>query len=67
VKALAADRPVVLEVKTDPEIAPLPPHITLQQAKAFTAAMVKGDRGVGRVLADTAHQIIGEVFPAKKS
>lgn len=67
VKALAADRPVVLEVKTDPEVAPLPPHITLQQAKAFTAAMVKGDRGVGRVLADTAQQIIGEVFSSKKS
>ena len=28
-EALSADRPVVLEVKTDPEIAPLPPHITL--------------------------------------
>jgi pyruvate dehydrogenase (quinone) len=27
-EALSADRPVVLEVKTDPEIAPLPPHIS---------------------------------------
>ena len=32
-EALAADRPVVLEVKTDPEIAPLPPHISLKEAK----------------------------------
>ena len=32
-EALSADRPVVLEVKTDPEIAPLPPHISLKQAK----------------------------------
>ena len=29
-EALAADRPVVLEVKTDPEVPPLPPHITLE-------------------------------------
>jgi thiamine pyrophosphate-dependent acetolactate synthase large subunit-like protein len=34
-EALAANRPVVLEVKTDPEVPPLPPHITFQQAKHF--------------------------------
>ena len=27
-EALSSDRPVVLEVKTDPEVAPLPPHVT---------------------------------------
>ena len=29
-EALAADRPVVLEVIVDPEVPPLPPHITLR-------------------------------------
>ena len=33
--AFAADRPVVLEAKTDPDVPPLPPHITLKQAKAL--------------------------------
>jgi pyruvate dehydrogenase (quinone) len=42
-EALAADRPVVLEVKTDPEIPPLPPHIRLEQAEEMAKAMVKGD------------------------
>jgi pyruvate dehydrogenase (quinone) len=42
-RALAADRPVVLEVKVDPEIPPLPPHISVEQAKEMAAAMVKGD------------------------
>jgi pyruvate dehydrogenase (quinone) len=42
-EALAAGRPVVLEVKTDPEIPPLPPHIRLEQAEKMAAAMVKGD------------------------
>ncbi|ANI83026.2 thiamine pyrophosphate-requiring protein [Kosakonia oryzae] len=56
-QALQADRPVVLEVKTDPEVAPLPPHITLKQAKAFMASMVKGDRGAVQVLSDTASQL----------
>lgn len=60
-RALAADRPVVLEVKTDPSVAPLPPHVTLEQAKGFLSSMVKGDRGTASVLADTARQIIGGV------
>ena len=38
-EALASDRPVVLEVKTDPEVPPLPPHITWEQAKKMAAAM----------------------------
>ena len=58
-QALAADRPVVLEVRTDPEVAPLPPHVTLTQAKAFMSSMAKGDRGVAQVIADTARQVFG--------
>ena len=42
-EALHADRPVVLEVKVDAEVPPLPPHITTEQAKKMTAAMLKGD------------------------
>ncbi|OLP59761.1 thiamine pyrophosphate-requiring protein [Xaviernesmea oryzae] len=58
-RALSADRPVVLEVKTDPDVAPLPPHLTLDQAKSFLSSMAKGDRGAARVVADTARQILG--------
>ncbi|MGH2972446.1 MAG: thiamine pyrophosphate-requiring protein, partial [Gaiellaceae bacterium] len=42
-EALRADRPVVLQVKTDPEVPPLPPHITFEQAKKMAQAMLKGD------------------------
>lgn len=42
-EALAADRPVVIDAHTDPNIPPLPPHITLKQAKNFTSALLKGD------------------------
>jgi pyruvate dehydrogenase (quinone) len=42
-EALSSDRPVVLEVRTDPEIPPLPPHIRLEQAEKMAEAMVKGD------------------------
>jgi pyruvate dehydrogenase (quinone) len=35
--ALSADRPVVLEAYTDPNVPPLPPHITLKQAAAYSS------------------------------
>src|SRR5437764_545278 len=42
-EALAADRPVLYEAITDPEVPPLPPHIRMDQAKHMAKAMVKGD------------------------
>jgi pyruvate dehydrogenase (quinone) len=42
-EALAADRPVVLEVVTDPEIPPIPPHIKKELGKKSATAMLKGD------------------------
>ena len=45
-EALAADRPVVLEAVTDPDVPPLPPHITFEQASHFAQAIVRGDSGV---------------------
>jgi pyruvate dehydrogenase (quinone) len=40
-EALAADRPCVLDFVVDPEVPPLPPHITLEQAKNFTSALLR--------------------------
>ena len=34
-RRLSADRPVILEAYTDPNVPPLPPHITLKDAKNF--------------------------------
>jgi pyruvate dehydrogenase (quinone) len=58
--ALAADRPVVLEVKTDTNVPPLPPHITAEQVKAFMAAFMKGDRPLGGVMAKSLKRAIHE-------
>lgn len=65
-EALACDRPVVIEVKTDPNVAPLPPHITLAQAKAFASTLMKGDPDQGNVIIDTAKQVLGAVLPGHK-
>lgn len=42
-EALGADRPVIYEAITDPEVPPLPPHIRLEQAEGISEAMLKGD------------------------
>jgi pyruvate dehydrogenase (quinone) len=42
-QALAADKPVILEFVTDPQIVPLPPHVRLQQAKKTAKALASGD------------------------
>ncbi len=41
--ALSAGLPTVLEVVTDPDVPPLPPYLSRQQAKAFASALLKGD------------------------
>jgi len=61
--ALAADRPVVLEVKTDPGVPPLPPHITAKEAKAFLAAMLKGDRGAASTFAHLSGEWLKHALP----
>ena len=60
-EALSADRPVVLEVKTDPEIAPLPPHISFKEARGFMMSMTR-DEDAGHVIADTARQVINKIL-----
>jgi pyruvate dehydrogenase (quinone) len=42
-EALATKGPVLLEVRVDAEIPPLPPHIRWEQAEKMAKAMAKGD------------------------
>ncbi len=42
-RALAADRPTVLDVRTDPDVPPIPPHATYEQMKSTIEALMKGD------------------------
>jgi pyruvate dehydrogenase (quinone) len=65
-EALASRIPVVLEVKTDPEVPPLPPHISLKQAKGFTSTMLKGDPEAGGIIKNTARQLMASILPGHK-
>ena len=62
-RALAARAPVVLEVKTDPEVPPLPPHIGFDQAKNFMFMLAKSDAEEGSLLKETARQVLHKILP----
>ncbi len=64
-EALASNVPVVLEVKTDPEVPPLPPHITFEEARNFASMLIEVDPREGHLLADTARQLLSSVLPGQ--
>ena len=49
-RALTARRPVVVDVLTDPEVPPLPPHVELDQAMSLARAVMAGDEHSGRII-----------------
>jgi pyruvate dehydrogenase (quinone) len=42
-RALASDRPVLIEFLTDPQIPPLPPHVKVDQLKKTAKSLLHGD------------------------
>jgi pyruvate dehydrogenase (quinone) len=64
-QALGADRPVVLEAITDPDVPPLPPHISLEQARAMLSALAKGDVDRRGVIRQTLRDKVEEFIPRR--
>ncbi len=52
-EALTAGRPAVLEVITDPEVPPLPPHIQFDQAKGISKALLGGDPASREIITES--------------
>jgi pyruvate dehydrogenase (quinone) len=65
-EALSADRPTLLDVRVDPDIPPIPPHATLQQALDSAKAMVKGDEDRWGVLREGLKTKAREVLPGSR-
>jgi pyruvate dehydrogenase (quinone) len=65
-RAFAADRPFVLEAYTDPNVPPLPPHITVKQAREFASSMIKGDPDAGGVIRQSFRDLIESYLPHKR-
>jgi pyruvate dehydrogenase (quinone) len=58
---LSADRPAVLEAVVDPEVPPLPPHITFEQAVHFAKAVLHGDEGRSAMIRQSFRQLLDSV------
>jgi pyruvate dehydrogenase (quinone) len=65
-KILSADRPGVFEAYVDPNVAPLPPHISLEQAKNFLASILRGDAQALGFLKQVAKDVAAGYLPARK-
>ena len=64
--ALAADRPTVLDVRCDPNVPPIPPHTTLEEAKALAAALIHGDEDRAGVVRQGIKQKAQQYLPGRK-
>ena len=61
-EALRADRPVILEVRTDPNVPPLPPHITVKDARNFLSSLPHEPERAS-VIKNSAREILASVLP----
>lgn len=62
-KALSSRRPVLIEAIVDPEVPPMPPHITFKQASALTRAILKGDPDGIRMIVQSIKQAMPSILP----
>jgi pyruvate dehydrogenase (quinone) len=65
-RALAADRPTVLDVRCDPDIPPIPPHATFAQMKSVASAMAQGDENAWGVLKEGVKTKLQEFLPHRE-
>jgi pyruvate dehydrogenase (quinone) len=56
--AFAADRPVIIEFITDPNVPPLPPHLTGEQALNYLRALIKVDPDEWQIIRQSAKQLL---------
>ena len=64
-QALAADRPTVLDFRTDPDVPPIPPHATFEQAKDLAKALLHGDPDSVGIVKEGLMAKVREVLPGK--
>ena len=64
--ALTADRPTLIEMVADPNVPPVPPHLTGAQWKAYLSALLHGDPEAARIVVASAKEAWASLFPPKK-
>ena len=64
-EAFSADRPFVIDAVVDPDVPPLPPHITIEQARHLMTALRKGDPNARGIMNESFKQKILEFLPGR--
>ncbi|CAG6396375.1 Pyruvate dehydrogenase (Quinone) [Actinacidiphila cocklensis] len=65
-RALAADRPFVIDFRTDPAVPPIPPHATWDQIEAAASAVLQGDTDRAAMVRQGVKAKIQEMLPGRR-
>lgn len=65
-RSLSAAGPVLLDVLCDPEVPPIPPHATAEQAASVLQAVLEGDPGAARFVVVGAKTELQEFLPGRR-
>lgn len=65
--ALSSDVPTVVEMVTDPNVPPLPPHVSSKQARAFASALWHRDPDALKIILATLRELWGGIASGRKS
>ena len=63
--AFSADRPFVIDAVVDPNVPPLPPHITVAEARSLLKALRGGDPDARGLVTESFKQKILEFLPGR--
>ena len=64
--ALSADRPTLLDIRTDPDVPPIPPHATFEQIKSTASAILHGDEDSAGFIKQGLKQKVQQYLPGTK-
>ncbi|MEJ3659222.1 thiamine pyrophosphate-requiring protein [Actinomycetes bacterium KLBMP 9759] len=64
--ALTAGRPTVLDVRCDPEVPPIPPHATVEQATSVLQSVLKGDPSAWHMIVQGTKTKLQEALPGRR-
>ncbi len=65
-RALSAERPTVLDVRCDPDVPPIPPHATFEEAKSLAKAVLGGDEDAAGFIKQGVKQKLQQYLPGEK-
>ena len=66
-KAFAAGCPVVMDIYTDPDTPTLPPHISFQEAKNYSTALLRGDPEEEGIIKESVKSVMDRMLPHRGS